>query len=241
MKKEFLEMRVRFISTLIVMILLFFLVMALKNWGIEILRKNQAELSKFAGKGLLEKLKDWNFYIYSQWYGKNLGQFIPIIGIIFAFPLFSREIENGTIEYLLTRSNRPKVFTEKITVSLLLLSFSIVVLCLLPLVYTIVPSISFNARYVPTLTLHAVIGSIIWYSIAVFFSVIYSDQVKPLISSLAVLAITTVAGMVKHLRFFNTYGYIMNAKSLIFEDVLYSSVSVALIYASFLVFKRREF
>ncbi len=241
MKKEFLEMKVRFMLTLIVMISLFFLVMSLKNWGIEILEKNQADLSKFVGKGLLEKLKDWNFYIYSQWYGKNLGQFIPIIGIIFAFPLFSREIENGTIEYLLTRSKRCKVFTEKIFVSTLLLILSIVALCLLPLIYTIVPSIDFNTRYVPTLTIHAVIGSVIWYSVAVFLSVIYNDQVKPLVFSLAILAITTVLGMVKSLSFFNTYSYIMNAKNLAVEDILYSSISAVLIYTSFFTFKNREF
>ena len=215
--------------------------MALKDWGIEILRKNQAELSKFAGKGLLEKLKDWNFYIYSQWYGKNLGQLIPIIGIIFSFPLFSREIENGTIEYILTRRSRSRVFSSKITVSLSILIISIIALCLLPLVYKVIPSIGFNPRYVPVLTLHAVIGSAIWYSITVLFSVVYNDQVKPLISSLAVLAITTVAGMIKHLSFFNTYSYIMSARNLVIEDILYSSVSALLIYTSFLIFKKREF
>ncbi len=241
MKKEFLDMRVRFFLTLIVMLSLFFLVMALKDWGIEILKKNQVELSKFAGKDLLEKLKDWNFYIYSQWYGKNLGQFIPIIGIIFAFPLFSREIENGTIEYLLTRRKRSRVFSDKVTVSLSLLIISIVILSLLPLIYTTFSSIRFNARYVPVLTLHAVIGSFVWYSVALLFSVIFNDQVKPLLSSFAILAITTVVGIIKPLRFFNTYSYIMSAKGMTLEDIAYSIISIVFIYLSYEIFKREEF
>ncbi len=241
MRKEFLDMKVRFLMTLIVMIAIFLSLMPLKNWVVELLEKNESVINRYVGSNFVKELKDWSFYIYSQWFGKNFGQLVPIIGIIFAFPLFSREVENGTIEFLLTRNTRGKVFLSKLIVSSSLLIGTILLLCILPMIYTFVMSIRFNPKYVPILTLHVLVGAVLWYSITLFFSVAFSDQVKSILSSFAVLAITTVIGIVKYTKFMNTYSYIMGIKNAHALGISYLMASLFLVYSSWVIFKRREF
>ncbi len=233
-------MRVRFLLTLIVMVAIFLSISIPREWIIQMLIEKAPVVEKYTGEGFIEKLKDWSFYVYSQWFGKNLGQLVPIIGIIFSFPLFSREIENGTIQFLVSRRGRWHVFSRKIAVSISLLLLTIGILCILPILYSWLAGLDFEASHVGTLTLHALIGAILWYSVALFFSVVFSDQVKPLISSLALLALTTALGFLRPLSFLNTYSYIMSASWNVMTGASYAILSLILVALSWFVFKERD-
>ncbi|MDI3495883.1 MAG: type transport system permease protein, partial [Pseudothermotoga sp.] len=144
LKKEFYDMRLRTFVILFLGIGLFFTLAPLQNITVEMLKQySQAEnlpksLEKFFPKGIVENLSDWNFYIYSQWFGKNLGQMIPILAIIMAFPLFSRENENGTIEFLLARRSRKEIFLSKSLLASFVLFSQMIVFSLLPGIYSLV-------------------------------------------------------------------------------------------------------
>jgi ABC-2 type transport system permease protein len=239
MKKEFLEARVRFTATLVIMVAIYILVIAFKNQAVSILQKSPELVEKFVSRGFIERLSDWSFYIYTQWFGKNFGQAVPIIGIIFAFPLISREVENGTIEFILTRRSRNKVFVEKISSTLILLTIGIVFLSLLPL--TTALWISFDASKIDVLTLHSLLGAFLWYSIALLFSTISSDQVKPILASLGVLALSIIFGIVTKASFLNTYAYIMSANSKPVFDIAYFLIFLGITFASWQIFKKRDF
>ena len=239
MKKEFLELRVRFVLTVLIMASIYVLLILVKGKVLDIIKMSPEAVERFAGKGFLEKLEDWNFYIYSQWFGKNFGQAVPIIGMIFSFPLISREVENGTIEFLLSRRKRSSVFLEKITASLIALMASVIFLSILPMLTSI--WISLDLSKIPVLILHTTVGSFLWYSISLFFSSVFSDQVKPILSTLGTLAATTTLGFVSKFEFLNTYSYIMSASSMPARDVTYSVISAFFIFISWLVFKNRDF
>jgi len=94
MRKEFYDMKVRFIGVLIVTITLFFIVAPFQKFTISMLEgySGNPQVEKFLPGAMLNKLKEWNFYINSQWYGKNFGQMVGFIGIIMAFPLFAENL-----------------------------------------------------------------------------------------------------------------------------------------------------
>ncbi len=242
MKKEFYDMRTRSILTLIIMTLIFFSIAPLQNYAIKMLHKYEDQLKGYN----ITLLNDWSFYIYSQWFGKNLGQLIPIIAIIFAFPLFSREYENGTIEFLLARKDRRQIFLEKFFAGLLILVFEIALFSILPALYSLVFSKPLNYGLTWKFLVQSEIGAILWFSVAFITSVFYNDQVKPIILSLGILGITTAAGFIRPLRFLNTYTYVLGNN--IFKgdsvDVArtlgFLIVSSILIYFAYKVFEKKE-
>ncbi|MBO8160428.1 MAG: ABC transporter permease subunit [Thermosipho sp. (in: Bacteria)] len=246
MIKEWNDMKVRSLVIFFVMAGIFFSIAPLQNWTISILNENSEALQKYVGENFIEQLKEWNFYIYSQWFGKNFGQIIPILAIIIAFPLFSREYENGTIDFLLTRASRKKVFLNKFLLSILVLTLEITVLSFLPLIYSWIFSKDFIISHTFKFLVHSLIGGIFWYSITFLFTTYFNDQVKPILSSIVVLGASTALGIIKPLKFLNTYNYILG--STIFNSgtinwkysLALIMLSILFITISYSIFKRKE-
>ncbi|MCX7653379.1 MAG: ABC transporter permease [Fervidobacterium sp.] len=209
MRKEFYDMRVRIVGTLFTLVVLFFIVAPFQKFTLRMLEgySGTPQLEKFLPPSMLNKLKEWDFYINSQWYGKNFGQIVPIVGIIMAFPLFAREVENGTIAFLLVRKNRKQVFINKFFSGLISLWFILLFTGLLPIFYSFALNKDYQYLAGIKFTTQSLFAGLLWFCITLFYSVIFDDQVKPLLAGLSTLAITTVAGMLKPLKFLNTYTY----------------------------------
>lgn len=253
MRKELHDVRVRFLGTLIVCLALFFTVAPFQKLSVSMLEGYEASpqargiFEKLLPKGFVEKLKEWNFYINSQWFGKNFGQLVPIIGIIIGFPLFAREIERETIGFLLARKSRSWVFKTKVITGLVAVLTIISISSVLPSVYSVLVRKQYDHGVVFGFFVHSLFGAVFWYAVAVFFSVIFDDQVKPLLASLGVLAVTTAAGLLKPLRFLNTYAYSLGSDvfrtggpNWAYTGSLLVIASVV-IFASGLIFGRRDF
>ncbi|GAB6189594.1 ABC transporter permease subunit [Marinitoga arctica] len=214
MIKEFLDMKTRSFVILIIILILFFSLAPFQKTLIGVLEENKEVIEIYAKKfgfdGMISKLHEWNFFIFSQWFGKNFGQMIPIFAIILAFPLFSRETENGTIEFLLVRKSRDYIFYSK-TFSSLFIGFLIIIIgSILPILYSFIAGKDFMYQYALKFMIHGLFAVWFWNNITVLFSTLFNDQVKPIISSLGLLAITTALGFLKNLKWLNTYAYILN-------------------------------
>lgn len=209
MRKEFYDMRVRFFGVFIVTLGLFFIVAPFQKFTVSMLEgySGNPMIEKFLPGAMLNRLKEWNFYINSQWYGKNFGQMVGIIGIIMGFPLFAREFENGTITFLLVRKPRRWIYFTKFTTAAIATVLLIVLGALLPLVYSLVVGKEYAVSVVPKFMVHNIFGALLWYAVSAFFSVLFNEQVKPLLASLGLLALTTTAGLLKPLRYLNTFSY----------------------------------
>lgn len=248
MRKEFYDMKVRFIGVLIVTIALFFIVAPFQKFTISMLEgySGNPQVEKFLPGAMLNKLKEWNFYINSQWYGKNFGQMVGIIGIIMAFPLFAREFENETIVFLLVRKSRKWIYFNKLFTGAVATLIVMLVGSILPAIYSAVAGKEYNYSVVPKFMVHSIFGALLWYCVGVFFSVLFNDQVKPLLASLGLLALTTTAGLIKALKFLNTFPYQLGVS--IFEkdsvDFWYTLgimvVCVVITWIGYLVFERKE-
>ncbi len=246
MRKELYDMRIRSLVIFLIMTALFFILAPMQKLTVEILEKYTGN-GRFLPENMIEKLKDWNFFIFSQWFGKNFGQFLPIIAVIMGFPLFAREYETGTIEYLLARRTRKRIFCDKFFSSVVVLLTILLVLSLLPGLYSLFTGKELNWKILLRYTVRSVISGFLWLSVAIFFSTIMNDQVKPLLSSFSLLTVTTVAGLWKPLSFLNTYGYILGSDILkgTFErgiyGIWYAAAGFLLILASYRIFQEKEF
>lgn len=248
MTKELYDMRTRFISVLLIAIVLFFVVAPFQKFSVSMLEgySDNPALEKLMPKGFAEKLKEWNFYVNSQWYGKNFGQLVPIIGIIIAFPLFAREFENGTIEYLLVRRSRREVFMDKFLSGLLATVILIFIASSMPPLYSLLAAKDYDFSFYFKATVQSEFAGILWYCIGMLFSTIFNDQVKPVLASLGAIALTTAAGLIKPLRFLNTYSYALCSN--LFEDgridfpytVGTILVSLILVVLSYTIFKNKD-
>jgi len=248
MKKEFYDMKVRFFGVLIVTIALFFIVAPFQKFTVSMLEgySGNPQLEKFLPGAMLNKLKEWNFYINSQWYGKNFGQMVGIIGIIMAFPLFAREFENETIVFLLVRKPRKWIYFNKVFSGIIATTIVMIIGSLLPAIYSAIAGKDYNFSVVPKFMIHSIFGALLWYCVGVFFSVLFNDQVKPLLATFGALALTTAAGLIKTMKFLNTFTYQLGI--IVFEknkiDLPYTfgilMVSGLLIWAGYFVFERKE-
>ncbi|MBM7559775.1 ABC transporter permease [Marinitoga litoralis] len=250
MKKELLDMKTRSLAILIIIFILFFSIAPFQKVLLNILEENKEVIElyadRFGASSTISQLYDWNIFIFSQWFGKNFGQMIPIFAIILAFPLFSREVENGTMEFLLVRKSRNYVFYSKVFSSLII-GFSIVIIgSILPIIYSLFAGKDFLYEYALKYIIHGIIGVWLWNNITVFFSIIFNDQVKPILSSIGLLAITTALGFLKPLRWLNTYSYVLGGKILsegkinwIYTESLFV-IGGFILLASYYIFKNKE-
>lgn len=245
--KEFRDMRVRFLVMFFILLGTFVLLVVVKDYT-----QNLSEIIRSAPKNILEKfgvtdefmkkLSRWDFYIITQWYGKNLGQFVPILAIIMAFPVFAREIENETMELLLVRVKRRRLFMVKFFVPLVFTLLALVVLAVLPLPVSWIIGESLDASSVFRYLLVETIGIFLWFSITIFFSLLFSDQVKPLIVSIALLAGTTALGsFIKPLSILNTYLYILKGDPALWPSLAYTLAGVVFSYLSYKVLETKDF
>ncbi|MEJ5257361.1 MAG: ABC transporter permease subunit [Fervidobacterium sp.] len=247
-RKEFNDMKVRFFGTLIVILGLFFILAPFQKFTVSMLEgyMGNPQVEKFLPGSMIERLKEWNFYINTQWYGKNFGQIIPIIGILMAFPLFAREYENGTIAFLLVRRSRKEIYTTKVLMGLMGTVLLVMIGGILPAIFSSIAQKSYEYSVVPKFIIHNIFGALIWYTLSVIFSVLFNDQVKPLLASLGLLALTTTAGLIKSLKFLNTFSYALGMS--VFNhnkvDIKYTIgiviLSVLFIFFGYLIFDKKE-
>jgi len=257
-KCEFRKMKMRVVVVIIIMSVLLTLVMAFKDWAVQEFsavsqQVPEEKLPKFFRKFLsskmevlAQKLKEDDFYLWSQWFGKNFGQFVPLIALILAFPLFSREYERRTIYYLITRVKRVKIYILKSMTGFLALCFILILFSILPLFIALAMDWKIQAWKFIGYTLQALIGGTAFYSIFLLFSVLFKDQVKPILMGIVVIIGTAFLSISDKLRLLNIYSYIMSHN--VFQDgkmdpirtCLYVGFSIFLFLLSWLLFERRE-
>lgn len=247
MYKEFLDMRYRIFSIIILLLILFFSVAPLQEQTVEFSKNTEGIVNNFIPQGYGKLLENWNFYIHSQWFGKNFGQMIPIIAILFTFPLFSREVEKNTIQFLLVRKKRDQVFRIKVFSSVLFFILFVLLMSLLPYIYTLFIGKDFDIMLTLKYMVTDIIGGFMWLGLGIFFSVIFSDQIKPLVSGLGIFALSTALGITLNISYLNPFEYLLGSNIILGGNIdwFYSIFSVligtALIFISHIIFIKKDY
>jgi ABC-2 type transport system permease protein len=217
--KEINSMKIRTIVIFLFMLAMLILVVSLKDYvnsmstSMEAMQNSQGAkwAEKFTGQSLTElfkRMQSNDFYIWSQWYAKNFGQFLPLIALIIAFPIFARETEKKTIYFLLSRKRRRDVFKVK---SLTGLFATIIVIFLLSILAPITMDIfgkHVNFGPVWKYTLQSVVSGVFFYNVYMLFSIFFNDTVKVIITGIIFFIGDFMLGLIQQLSFLNLFGYI---------------------------------
>jgi ABC-type transport system involved in multi-copper enzyme maturation permease subunit len=192
--------------------------------------------------------KDDQFFLISQWFGKNFGQFSPFLALIIAFPLFARETEKKTIYLLIARRSRAEVFFGKVfsaysILLILLFSFSL----LAPVVMMLSGyKIAFNAELTQVIV-QQIVSASFFYFLFVLFSVLFSDQIKPVILGIVLIFAMPFTSMIPFIEWMNLFPYTLGHNILLGNgfDWLKSLVLMLLILVLFFfsksLFEKKEF
>lgn len=195
----------------------------------------------------VERLEDDSHYIVSQWQGNNLGQFTPIIVLLIAFPIFARETDKGTIFFLLSRKKRSTVFWNKILAGLLVSLSLVLSLSILGPIF--MRFAGYDATFGNTflVMVHQIIGISFFHFLFSIFSIVFNDQIKPVMIGIGVVLAMPFASLVDSLKYINLYPYIMGTRIIDQGriDWAYSAVLsilvVLLLMLSHRFFKNKEF
>ena len=124
--KEFSELKNRFLVLALLIILMGYFILAYYDFFLSLIDINSIReglaafpLSRYMDTAaLIEQLNlmlnDMDFYLWSQWMGKNLYQLIILSTILLGFSSFAREREQETMSFLLSNFSRRHIFLSKI-------------------------------------------------------------------------------------------------------------------------------
>ena len=217
--KEINSLKIRTIVVFLFLLAMLILVVSLKDYvnsmsaSMEAMQNSQGAkwAEKFAGESLAQlfkRMQSNDFYLWLQWYAKNFGQFLPLIALIIAFPIFARETEKKTIYFLLSRKRRRDIFKVK---SLTGLFATIIVVFLLSILAPITMDIfGKHVSFAPVwkYTLQAVVSGVFFYNVYMLFSIFFNDTIKVIIAGIIFFIGDFMLGLIQPLSFLNLFGYI---------------------------------
>ena len=255
-KKEFMFIKMRWIIMAIIMIGLAIMTVSIKNFVVGMINtpaiqeqlKSLPKNVPFAGEiqSELQKITDFSYYSYSQWFNKTFPEVVAVLVIVLSFSVFSKEIEDKTFYILHGRVKRSEIFSAKIFWGLVA---SISSVFAAGIIYFLIAFIlKYNMPFSQDMiwTVRALFGTVFLYSIGILFSIILKDQVKAILVDLAIFIGLYVIGIFEQTRFFGVFDYMGSAKVLngagigIAQSVFFVIVSFALFELSYLKFKNMD-
>ncbi len=235
-------------------IVIFFLLTALlvsfiplKSFTVELMKTMYSETKELpdiiknmiGNEGNLEKFEDNDYYLLSQWQGKNLGQFIPLVILLIAFPLLSKEYDKKTIYFLLSRINRKKLFSYKYFTGLLVSVCTISVLVFLGPIF--MNLFGYKTGFYETFLVYIqeLFSILFLYNLFFLFSAIFREQIKTFIIGIIACFIFPFFSMYKPIAFLNIYTYIFGQNILNGDGIDWLYSIMLLIISIFLFFVSR--
>lgn len=243
LKKELYDLRYRFTSIILLIISAGYFIIAYHDFFISSINIYEIEaalehsfLSRFFTPELIMQelemiISNIDLYIWSQWFAKNFYQVIVLACILFAFPSFSRENEQGTNQFLLMNLTRSQIYTQKLLAGWLALLLSILIGSLLPAI--LAPFYEFEFSYLLALQygLHMGIAAFFLYAIVILFSIIFDDTVKPIIASIITFVLLGLIGRLDPQGYIYIYRYMMGVDLFFFQTIAWVALAVILLLA----------
>lgn len=249
--KEIRELKTTLVVVSLLLVVALIATVAMKDTAVELLQgfstEDMPEFARnlLANPDLLENIGNNDFYLVSQWQGKNLGQFIPLVILIISIPIFAREFDKKTIYFLLSRLTRKRVFFMKYFTGLGVLSALIAFFSLSGPIAMNFAGYETGFSLTFKILVHQLIGGAFFFSLFILYSVLFSDQTKPLIIGMATIIGLPILGLFRPLNFLNLYPYILgsnvyNAGIEVTESVLLIFLVAVITTADYIIFKKRE-
>lgn len=142
-------------------------------------------------------LGSYDVYVWSQWYVKNGAELLALLAAVLGASLIGGEVNKGTIFFLLSKPvSRVRVVLVKYAVSAALLLAMIVVSSAALLVTAAIVGHPQNLGGVAISTLLLWLGTLFVLGLALFFSVLYKDVLRPLLFALLITVLTVIPSFI---------------------------------------------
>ncbi len=193
-------------------------------------------------------MEDDQYFLLTQWYAKNFGQFLPLFALIMAFPIFARETDKGTIFFLLAKKNRSQIFWGKALSGYFAVITMTALFCFIAPIAMMLAgyTVHFNSQLF-SLIVQQLTGVTFFYFLFLVFSIIFNDQIKPVLAGIVLIIALPFLSLIEALSWLNPYPYILG-ESVINKshfDGVYSlgllAATALLILAGETIFKKKEF
>jgi ABC-type transport system involved in multi-copper enzyme maturation permease subunit len=149
-------------------------------------------------QGQIQQLTDsYDGYIWSQWFSKNGPEILAILAAVLGASLIASEVNKGTIFFLLSKPvSRDRVLLTKYLVSALIL---LGVMLLSSAAILVAAAVVGHPQQVGGVLISTVLlwlGMLFVLGLALLFSVLFHDVLRPLIFSLLLTLLLSVPGLI---------------------------------------------
>lgn len=149
-------------------------------------------------QGTMQQLTgSYDGYIWSQWFSKNGPEILAILAAVLGASLIASEVNKGTIFFLLSKPmSRDRVLLTKYLVSALILLGVMLLSCIAILVAAAIVGHPQNVGGVLVSTVLLWLGMLFVLGLALLFSVLFHDVLRPLIFSLLFTLLLSIPGLI---------------------------------------------
>lgn len=149
-------------------------------------------------QGTIQQLTgSYEGYVWSQWFSKNGPEILAILAAVLGASLIASEVNKGTIFFLLSKPvSRDRVLLTKYLVSALILLGVLLLSCVAILVAAEAVGHPQNVGGVLISTVLLWLGMLFILGLALIFSVLFHDVLRPLIFSLLLTLLLSVPGLI---------------------------------------------
>lgn len=257
--KELKDLRFRLIVMIILVIGLALFVLGFYDFFVKAIDINQISatmensiMSNYISPELLtsqltELVNNMDYYVWSQWFGKNFMQLILLGLILFGFSTFAREREHKTNSFLLTNFTRKQVFSVKVYAGLISLIILIIIGSMLPVVIGILKSFDFSLGLAVKYFIQILPPALFLYALIILFSVLAKDLIKPIIFGVLSMIFLSLVGKIEMLKSLHLFRYLSGFDIFFHNQINYISVIIFILLAiitlqvTYRIYKNQDF
>lgn len=149
----------------------------------------QGQIQQFTGS--------YDAYVWSQWFSKNGPEILAILAAVLGASLIASEVNKGTIFFLLSKPvSRDRVLLTKYLVSALILLGVLLLSGVAILIAAAMVGHPQNVGGVLISTILLWLGMLFVLGLALLFSVLFHDVLRPLIFSLLLTLLLSIPGLI---------------------------------------------
>jgi ABC-2 type transport system permease protein len=196
------------------------------------LKNSSKEMAKMIG----QLSTNFTYYSFSQWFGKSYVQLVALFAILLSFSSFSKEFSKKTIYILSGRMTRWEIYLSKNLsgwLAFVVISVSGGIGYFIAAQAAGYP-FSLSQTFVWTFT--TTVGGLLLYQIGMYLSLLFKEQMKPLLLGIVVYVGLYITGLVKATDFLNVFGYMAQSGVLYGKgvNVLSTFVVIAIFFGIFI-------
>lgn len=187
-------------------------------------------------------LKNYEKYIWSQWFGKSLYQQAAVLAVIFGAGIISWEVSHKTVQFLLSRPvRREEIFKAKYFVGLGSLGTAMVISTLVMYISVLATGHRFPLLSLAQYLVLALAGVGVIFSFSVYYSTVFDQPRKSAVVSFVTALFLFIPGALPGMQKMSLY-YHMSGVSLMEEGrfpILALSVMITISIVLYILGNRR--